>query len=401
MDDQPTQQAPAPAVDPRERRRRHEGLTENDLTDILCILSPATPSAFRVVQSLARSAGQHILQNTSSFSQPAIHDDEHEPRADPDQMTVDGGDQISANQPALDIALRMSSTLVSPWLGFTFGRDATRSDVAIRALGADRHVSGLHFRIYITSTGSLLCQDMSRNGTWVDGIRLWEGTNQVNGRQRTIHEGSTIEVMVEANQSLMFNVYVPERSPHANAYGARLDVWIKYLVQCERQKKEEDRRRSEGLPTIARVRGPVSLLLVSLLTDFKKVPVIPFAQQLEGTQLSNVANRNLVAGTAPYNHGSEWNGGDTYRVTSKVGAGAFATVFKFTRRHDGQVFAVKQLKARDLRKRGVWDRKVEAEVNIMKQLDHVSLPYCVVISHLVSNILTRHTATHRPILRIS
>ncbi|KAL8871950.1 MAG: hypothetical protein Q9174_002327 [Haloplaca sp. 1 TL-2023] len=359
MDDQPTQRAPAPAINPRERKRRHEGLDENDLTDIICILSPATPSAFRAVQLVAKSAGQHILQNTSSISGPAMHNDEHERQADADQMTVDGGGQTNGNQPALDIALRMSSNLVRPWLGFTFGRDANRSDIVIRALGADRHVSQLHFRIFITSTGSLLCEDMSTNGTWVDGTHLYgggpEGINATD-RQRTLHEGSTIEVMIEANESLMFHVSVPERSPHTEAYGARLDVFIRYLVQCERQKKEENRRRSEGLPLIA------------------PVPVIPFNQQLEGFQPSSVANRNLVAGTAPYNHGSEWSGGDTYRVTGRLGAGAFATVFKFTRRLDGQVFAVKQLEARDLRKRGVWDRKVEAEVNIMKQLDH---PYIV------------------------
>ncbi|KAL9028930.1 MAG: hypothetical protein Q9180_007094, partial [Flavoplaca navasiana] len=74
----------------------------------------------------------------------------------------------------------------------------------------------------------------------------------------------------------------------------------------------------------------------------------------------------------PFNCGMQWNGGDTYHVTALLGKGAFASVYKLTRRADGELFAAKEIRKTVFAQRGVLDRRVEQELNIMKQLEHVS-----------------------------
>lgn len=100
--------------------------------------------------------------------------------------------------------------------------------------------------------------------------------------------------------------------------------------------------------------------------------MLPFDHILQGGQRSIHANRKLVAGMEPFHHGMHWNGGDTYKVTGFIGKGAFAAVYKLARRHDGEVFAAKEIRKSSLARKGVLDRKVDQEINIMKRLHHVS-----------------------------
>lgn len=99
--------------------------------------------------------------------------------------------------------------------------------------------------------------------------------------------------------------------------------------------------------------------------------MLPFDHLLQCGKRSVHANRNLVAGTEPFHHGMQWSGGDTYKVTGYIGKGAFAAVYKLARRHDGEVFAVKEIRKSSLARKGVLDRKVDQEINIMKRLHHV------------------------------
>lgn len=272
MDDQPTQPASIPLVDPREGRGHLADLSGHDRTDILCILAPGTPAAYRAVELVADTHSHHILQNSSSFKEPMIYNDSaaeqgqqsNEATANPDRMTVDDQEQTGTEKPALDIALRMTSKIICPWFGFTFGRDPRRTDLRISTKDIDNRVSGVHFRIYLSAKGSLMCQDTSTNGTWVDSKLLQEKKKPTDfGRQSTIHDGSTIELMVGAKAEIMrFYVRVPERAPFSQEYGRKLDAYITYIAQMERQKKEEDKRISEGLLMVP---PPVSSLFSSWL----------------------------------------------------------------------------------------------------------------------------------------
>ncbi|KAL8737916.1 MAG: hypothetical protein Q9181_001221 [Wetmoreana brouardii] len=366
MDDQPTQPANIPPIDPREKRGHLAGLSEHERSDILCILHPSTPAAYRAVQLVAESAPQHILEYPTSFKEPSVRNEsvtQHESQSDqittdPDQMTVDDGQHTEPKGPPLDIALRLTSKLLNPTHGFAFGRDPSRCDLVISSKGRQQRVSGVHFRIFVSSKGSLMCHDTSTNGTWVDSqfLRAKKEPTEF-GPQSTIHHGSCIELMLgEKTDTGRFIVSVPERENVSEVYGRKLNAYINYVAQLERQKKEEARRKSEGIPMEA-----------------PPVPMPPFAEVLQAGKLSDAANKKLVAGTEPYHHGMHWNGGDSYKVTGEIGKGAFATVYKLTRRHDGEIFAVKEVKTEDLVRRGVLDRRVEQELKIMQQLKHPNI----------------------------
>lgn len=67
-----------------------------------------------------------------------------------------------------------------------------------------------------------------------------------------------------------------------------------------------------------------------------------------------------------------WKGDDTYNVVEHIGKGAFALVYKIATKHDGELFAAKELEKRRFMKNGVLDQKIHNELLIMKDLRHVS-----------------------------
>ena len=67
-----------------------------------------------------------------------------------------------------------------------------------------------------------------------------------------------------------------------------------------------------------------------------------------------------------------WNGGPKYNVVGEIGKGAFAVVYKLATKEDGKVYAAKELEKRKFMKEGIVDRKINAEMHIMRNLRHVS-----------------------------
>src|ERR1700712_3750582 len=63
MADDATQPSTQQMLDPRRMGRNNSGIRETDISDVICILHPASPAAFRVVATTAERAPQHILQN--------------------------------------------------------------------------------------------------------------------------------------------------------------------------------------------------------------------------------------------------------------------------------------------------------------------------------------------------
>ncbi|KAL8932781.1 MAG: hypothetical protein Q9216_006679, partial [Gyalolechia sp. 2 TL-2023] len=338
MDDVATQQVAIPPIDPN-RRKGYDALNEQDRSDILCVLSPASPSAYQAVELVASTTPQHVVREWS-----------------PGPMAVEIEEKTGANKPSLDIALRMSSRLLNPCLGFTFGRNPEKSDLLICTKKQQQEllVSGTHFRIYITAGGVLMCQDTSTNGTYVDSQPL-------QNKQRTLHDGSTIEMVYATGASMRFYVRVPDREGISEVYGRKLEAYIGFVEQHARQKQEEYNRMTKGIPV-----------------EILPAPVLPFDHGLvdldrKDSATGANANKNLVAGTEPYHHGMQWNGGPDYRVTGHIGRGAFASVYKLARRHDGRLFAVKEIGKMALARKGVMDRRVEQELAIMMRLEHPNI----------------------------
>lgn len=68
-----------------------------------------------------------------------------------------------------------------------------------------------------------------------------------------------------------------------------------------------------------------------------------------------------------------WNGGEAYNVVARIGKGAFANVYKISTKQDGEVFAAKEIELRRFLKDGNLGHKAHNEIDVMKQLIHVSL----------------------------
>lgn len=68
----------------------------------------------------------------------------------------------------------------------------------------------------------------------------------------------------------------------------------------------------------------------------------------------------------------EWKGGAKYNKIGTIGKGAFAIVYKITRKYDGVPYAAKELEKRRFMKNGILDQKVENEMKIMQRIEHVS-----------------------------
>ena len=68
-----------------------------------------------------------------------------------------------------------------------------------------------------------------------------------------------------------------------------------------------------------------------------------------------------------------WNGGQTYNVVGHIGKGAFANVYRLGEKSTGRTVACKELEKRKFMKNGVLDIKINNELQIMKEIHHVSL----------------------------
>ena len=77
----------------------------------------------------------------------------------------------------------------------------------------------------------------------------------------------------------------------------------------------------------------------------------------------------------PFNHGMSWNGGDTYNVVGHIGKGAFANVYKLSTKANGDLIAAKEIEKRKYLKDGILDRKVHNEIEIMRNVNHVRMPW--------------------------
>lgn len=72
------------------------------------------------------------------------------------------------------------------------------------------------------------------------------------------------------------------------------------------------------------------------------------------------------------NSSGEWTGGENYNLIGFLGQGAFANVYKIATKRNGDLLAGKVIEKRRFIKNGVVDRKIKNEMDIMKDLDHVS-----------------------------
>jgi serine/threonine protein kinase len=285
--DENTQPSTQQVFDPRRLGNQSE-LCEPDISDIICMLQPRSATALRAVSRTADLRPSHVRQGFGSGA-------------------------------AQDIALRFSSPTIRPSFGFSFGRSRAEADVLISDNSeAAKKISNLHFRIYFNRNTVLMLEDVSQNGTYVDGVFLCgreKGKGKVRHATRVLGNGSYINVPAASlDDEVVFLVQIPSRDGFEKEYNARLEAYLR--------RTSPDRHASvpAAIPT----------------TSF----------------------------------GMKWDGRPDFKVTNMVGKGAFATVYQLTTYHDGHLVAAKELEKRRLVKDGVLDRRVSNELRIMKSVKH-------------------------------
>lgn len=295
-DTQPTQSTQE-YDDPRRHAFYHGGLSEADVIGTLCLLHPSSPAAQRVLEGAFYRTPQHCIQTPRTW-QPA------------NTMFEQGESDVKA-----DIALRFHHQTVQPAMGFTFGRNMHMCDFALDRAGDDhKRISNVHFRIFVNPHGVMMVQDMSTNGTFVDGIHL-KGKHSGMPSTRMITDGSTIQVpSVIVDETIVFTVKVPNREPWNDAWAENLQAYTRLM---------------------------------------------------HGAQVS-------LAHLHPQNNkfGMHWNGGIDYNVVGYIGKGAFATVYQIADKSDGMLYAAKELEKRRFMKDGRIDSRLDNELQIMRSISH-------------------------------
>lgn len=269
MDEEQTQNT-QPFSDPR-RSGDSSLLREEDEVDILCILRPCTPAAYHAVKLVASSTPQHILQNKDTSEilrcgDQSLLEEGKSSQADSESGSLTGDvarpprETFKRSGPTLDIALRLSSKLKDPCLGFTFGRLPEKSDIVLIEESNVR-ISGMHFRIFVKENSVPMIEDRSINGTLVDGIQLGGSeAKTVSEKRRMLTTGCRIEAFCDASSTneymMRFIVEIPKRPRFPDQWRLKLGNYLQFVYQLERQASvRNEALRKVGVMNIA----PVSL----------------------------------------------------------------------------------------------------------------------------------------------
>jgi FHA domain len=241
-------------LDPRRLGKNASDLSDEDLSDIFCILHPVSLPAIRAAALIHDLTPQHTITSEGNVN---IREKEGNPQ--------ELGTFVLATQGIVscDIALRLSANLKSPAGGFLFGRNQQRCDFILGRDDQVKRVSNIHFRIYINEYGILMLEDQSTNGTAVDGnlLRAKEKENGMEYRH-TLELGSRIILhMTPPEEDFKFIVRIPRRDEATEvAYQQNL---TSYFMRIKNTHLERQARAS-GRDPVCRLQ----LYLISILTVY-------------------------------------------------------------------------------------------------------------------------------------
>ncbi|KAI1369494.1 hypothetical protein F5Y08DRAFT_292151, partial [Xylaria arbuscula] len=343
-DSQATQQATQNAFDPRRIGEQNSGFSDEDISDIICVLYPTSEAAGREVEIIA-STPEYASHTTERYTADTLESNLHKE----DDARGFGSTRRMGEH---TLMLRLSSTLIDPRAGFTFGRNRARCDICF-ANDPSRRLSNIHFRIYVNKHGSVMLEDQSTNGTIVDGklLRKRPEPKQVMPipTRRTLESGSVIKiVMAEPMYDLSFLVRIPRRDgDFEDAYMRNVEP---YLTRLHGGIESDDEDLNKTI-------GPGPGGHVNLFARTKKV-----AQGDRRAGFTRTSNRT-----------HEWRGDNRYAKVGVIGKGAFAVVHQVTAREDGKPYAAKELDKRKFMKNGILDQKVENEMKIMQRVKHPNI----------------------------
>ncbi|KAF4124054.1 FHA protein, partial [Geosmithia morbida] len=376
-------------LDPRRLGKQNSGFSDEDISDIICVLYPHSAAARQEVSRLAAEASPFII------GQDEAGGAEYSTGYEDDLGGQDGGGSLSPPPPAVApsyaVILRLSSTLKSPAVGCAFGRNPSRCDIVFTG-DPYKRVSNVHFRIYVNEYGNVMIEDQSTNGTHVDNHvlhgrpapgqqQLQQQRQQPGGQQQQAHgnrrvlsSGSVIKIYLHRQtQDLTFRVRIPRRDEeYEQAYANKVvQYFARHGLATENGvAPPEDNGGANLAPAHT---GPV---------DIFKTPGRAAQRQQRtaggggggGGGGTNSPRRKWDAVAAAAVHRSkEWTGSGKYNKVRSIGKGAFAVVYKVTGKFDGKPYAAKELEKRHFIRNGVLDQKVENEMKIMERVQHPNI----------------------------
>lgn len=323
--------------------KQNSGFSDDDVSDIICVLYPRSEPTRQEVQRLAHEGSPHIIgKHEGDGVEPDYELEDHASRFESNP----------ANHGDYSIKLRLSAHVKNPAAGFAFGRNAARCDVVF-VNDPLKRVSNVHFRIYVNEYGNVMIEDQSTNGTFVDTRLLSSkpknGANPVT--RWVLSSGCIIRVLLhDLNRDLTFLVRIPRRDDdYDRAYIAKVEEYF----------------ARHGLKPAPRTGGHVDLFKTAGDLVVPRAGLEPTTAE---TPLPSPSRRkDKLAVTR-----REWTGSGTYNRIKKVGQGAFAVVYRVTSSYDGKPYAAKEIEKRRFVKNGVLDQKVENEMKIMRRVQHVS-----------------------------
>ncbi|KAL7927891.1 hypothetical protein ACQKWADRAFT_278147 [Trichoderma austrokoningii] len=338
---QPTQNI----LDPRRLGKQNSGFSDEDISDIICVLYPHSEPARLEVKQLFRNKSPYLIGRDEADDVEL--DYEHEDR--PSQFEPN-----PANHGNHAILLRLSDKVHDPAVGFAFGRNPARCDIVF-ANDPSKRISNIHFRIFVNEHGTVMIEDKSTNGTFIDN-RLLKSVHEDPTKKPiltwTLNSGSLVRIYLQhERQDLTFRVRIPRRTDeYLEAYLLKVDDYM--LRQTSMPDPAETITAGPG--------GHVDL--------FKNAGQLITPRRQErppGEQRSPTKRRDNVR--------REWNGSGKYNRIGMVGKGAFAVVYKVTSKYDGMPYAAKEIERRRFIKNGVLDQRVENEMKIMERIDHPNI----------------------------
>jgi len=324
-----TQQCTQDLIDPRRMGRNNSGLSDADISDVMCILHPCSPAAFRIVALTGKQSPQHVLQRdgyrdyNDGLTQSVLEEQETF------ILNSDGPNH------ALDLALRLTAEIINPAVGFVFGRNSQVCDIVL-ASDTNKRVSNLHFSIFMNDAGVLMLRDFSTNGTMVDDMLL-KGKNRHDPQTRMLESGSIIQILSpQADEVVKFVVRIPSRDGHFQQYESKFQFYMRRAALADGlQARPNDIQKR--------------LAVAQPRTQSLKAPVVH------------------------KQYAMHWNGGDKYNIIGLIGKGAFATVYQLATKSEGRIFAAKELEKRKFMKNGILDRKLDNEMQIMQAICHPNI----------------------------
>ncbi|CEI64086.1 unnamed protein product [Fusarium venenatum] len=342
--DEPTQ-ATQNVLDPRRIGKQNSGFSDEDISDIICVLYPHSESARIELERLVKEGSPHIIGKDEADG------------VEPDYALEDQAGRFSANTGSSGshaIILRLSSQLKNPAAGFVFGRNTMRCDVVF-VNDPLKRVSNIHFRIYVNEYGTVMIEDQSTNGTIVDDHILASNPSAKRDdppiTKWVLSSGSIIKVYLhQAERDLTFRVRIPRRdNEYDQAYTEKVDD---FFTRHGIKRSNDTITPGPG--------GHVDLFKVPAQNQFKREETDEITQQASRKpQKRRDGNGNR-----------EWTGSKKYNRIGTIGKGAFAIVHRVTSKYDGLPYAAKEIEKRRFIKNGVLDQKVENEMKIMQRVEH-------------------------------